>query len=321
VRKQRSSSPATHPTSTPRPNPASPDGVQAGDAAGPWQGDAHFARTCLESGVLRQSICHYQKRRATYRDILERRARENQIDFIEGVATARTPLAFLETVMVKSYETLVDSDTKVDVNTGIIAVGRLKSLIDSRGYSRDLLVMKVQLGRIADAVKSTVPQEMWGDVVQKLEELEQDSQALDVGTDSFDDDDDDDDPSIRPSSSTRTTSFDLRSTHGHRWRWGPLPVWTGRSRSRELGITLMLSLPRYCPCMPVRYVDPNKKHGRWYTALESFGRSCPGQFLAHHLFPHIEWYYNLKAHPECELGGEKILATEVTDPDEYARLY
>jgi hypothetical protein len=252
---------------------------------------------------------------------LERRARENQIDFIEGVATARTPLAFLETVMVKSYETLVDSDTKVDVNTGIIAVGRLKSLIDSRGYSRDLLVMKVQLGRIADAVKSTVPQEMWGDVVQKLEELEQDSQALDVGTDSFDDDDDDDDPSIRPSSSTRTTSFDLRSTHGHRWRWGPLPVWTGRSRSRELGITLMLSLPRYCPCMPVRYVDPNKKHGRWYTALESFGRSCPGQFLAHHLFPHIEWYYNLKAHPECELGGQKILATEVTDPDEYARLY
>ena len=35
ARKQRSSSPATHPTSTPRPNPSSPDGVQAGHAAGP----------------------------------------------------------------------------------------------------------------------------------------------------------------------------------------------------------------------------------------------------------------------------------------------
>jgi hypothetical protein len=108
----------------------------------------------------------YQKRRATDRDTLERRARENQIDFIEGVATALTPLAFLETVMVKSYETLVDSDTEVDVNTGIVAAGRLKSLIDSRDYSHDLLVIKVQLGQIADAVKSTVPQEMWGDVVQ-----------------------------------------------------------------------------------------------------------------------------------------------------------
>ena len=60
---------------------------------------------------------------------------------------------------------------EVDVNTGIVAAGRLKSLIDSRDYSHDLLVMKVQLGQIADAVKSTVPQKMWGDVVQKLEEL------------------------------------------------------------------------------------------------------------------------------------------------------
>ena len=50
--------------------------------------------------------------KATYRDILERRAGENRIDFIEGVATAITPIAFFETVMVKSYETLVDSDTR-----------------------------------------------------------------------------------------------------------------------------------------------------------------------------------------------------------------
>jgi len=38
-------------------------------------------------------------------------------------------------------------------------------------------------------------------------------------------------PSIRPGSSTRTTSFNLRSARRQRGRWGPLPVWTGRSRS------------------------------------------------------------------------------------------
>jgi hypothetical protein len=27
------------------------------------------------------------------------------------------------------------------------------------------------------------------------------------------------------------------------------------------------------------------------------------------------------AHPECELGGDAFRATEVTDPQEYARLY
>ena len=43
---------------------------------------------------------------AGLRDILERRARENQVDFVKGVATAITPMAFYETVMVKGYETL-----------------------------------------------------------------------------------------------------------------------------------------------------------------------------------------------------------------------
>ena len=153
--------------------------------------------------------------KATYREILERRAKANGVDFVEGVATAITPIAFFETVMVKSYETLVDSDTRVDVNTGIVAAGRLQSLIDSGDYSRDMLVMKVQLGQICDAVKSTVPQEMWGTIVEKLEELEQHQEALDVGTDSFDDADDE--PYDPTESSTRTTtSFDVRIAQRHR---------------------------------------------------------------------------------------------------------
>ena len=129
--------------------------------------------------------------KATYREILERRAKANGVDFVEGVATALTPIAFFETVMVRGYETLVDPGTVVDVNTGMLAAGRLQSLIDSRDYSRDLLVMRVQVGQICDAVKSTVPQEMWGEIVEKLEELEQHPEALDVGEDAFDDDDDD----------------------------------------------------------------------------------------------------------------------------------
>ena len=80
--------------------------------------------------------------------------------------------------MVKSYETLVDSDTRVDVHTGIVAAGRLQSLIDSRDYGHDLLVMKVQMAAICAAVKSTVPQSMWGEIVEKLDEAEQHQEAL-----------------------------------------------------------------------------------------------------------------------------------------------
>jgi deazaflavin-dependent oxidoreductase (nitroreductase family) len=36
---------------------------------------------------------------------------------------------------------------------------------------------------------------------------------------------------------------------------------------------------------------------------------------------HPQWYHNLLAHPECELGDEAFRADEVSDPDEYARLF
>jgi len=134
--------------------------------------------------------------------------------------------------------------------------------------------------------------------------------------------------------------------------------------------------------MPLHYVDPQQKRGRWYTALESFGRSRQGQFFSRHVlfridpwlyrvsggrYPriiggtataplvstgaksgerrehqlayfhdgpdpiliasnsggpkHPQWYYNLKAHPECEFGDERFVADEITDPDERARLF
>ena len=61
-----------------------------------------------------------QVARATYREILER-AKENSVDFIEGVATAVTPVVFLETVIVKGYQTLVDELTTVSYRDGMKA--------------------------------------------------------------------------------------------------------------------------------------------------------------------------------------------------------
>ena len=85
---------------------------------------------------------------------------------VEGVATALTPIAFFETVMVKSYETLVDSDTRVDVHTGIVAAGRLQSLIDSRDHRREIAELRFQVGKIGEAVRSVVPQSMWAQIIR-----------------------------------------------------------------------------------------------------------------------------------------------------------
>ena len=93
--------------------------------------------------------------------------------------------------MVRRYENLVDSDTRVDVNTGIVAAGRPQSLIDSRQCSRDLLVMKVRWTRSVTRSSSHCRRRCgWRSSFEKLEELEQHPEALDVGADSFNDADD-----------------------------------------------------------------------------------------------------------------------------------
>ena len=107
------------------------------------------------------------------------------------VGHSSSSMAFYETVMVKGYETLVDSDTKVDVNTGMIAAGRLQTLIDSRASGTRIADLMVQMGRIIDAIHSTVPEEMWPEIMRKIDR----PVAADTPADEFEDRDDaEDDP-------------------------------------------------------------------------------------------------------------------------------
>jgi hypothetical protein len=121
--------------------------------------------------------------RATYRAILERRAQENGVDFVNGVATAITPMAFYETVMVKGYETLVDSDTTVDVNTGMVAAARLQALIESRAGRTSMAEILYKMDRIINAIHATVPEELWPEILRKIDG----PAAADRLTDEFDD--------------------------------------------------------------------------------------------------------------------------------------
>jgi hypothetical protein len=121
--------------------------------------------------------------KATYRNILERRAQENGLDFVNGVVTAITPMALYETVMVKGYETLAGPDTKVDVNTAMMAAARLQALIDARAGQLDITDARVRLDRIITAVRSTVPESMWPDIVRKIEgDAPADPQHRQLGT-------------------------------------------------------------------------------------------------------------------------------------------
>ena len=109
-----------------------------------------------------------QVARATYREILERRAKENSVDFIEGVATAITPLAVLETIMVKGYQTLVDEHTSVSYRDAMEAALKLNEIARKDEGAMDRARMLADMGRIIEVVRTFIPAERWPDVQAAL---------------------------------------------------------------------------------------------------------------------------------------------------------
>jgi len=106
--------------------------------------------------------------KATYREIAERRAKESQTDFVNGVATAITPLAVLETIMVRGYETLVDDRTVVSYRDGLDAALKLEEIRRRDEGSLDKAQLIAEMGRIIDTVKEFVPKEKWPELQARL---------------------------------------------------------------------------------------------------------------------------------------------------------
>jgi len=92
-------------------------------------------------------------------------------------------MAFYETVLVKGYETLVDSGTRVEVNTGMIAAARLQALTESRASGTRIADLMAQMGHIINAVHSTVPEELWPEILRKIDG----PVAADMPADEFED--------------------------------------------------------------------------------------------------------------------------------------
>ena len=92
--------------------------------------------------------------------------------------------------MNKAFRALVDDRTEVSVEIGLRAAEKLQSVLDGGERDTEVLELKVALYQTRQAVRAVVPESMWGAIIAKLDEAEQDQEALDVGKDSFDGDDD-----------------------------------------------------------------------------------------------------------------------------------
>ncbi|MBX7135033.1 MAG: hypothetical protein K1X67_20400 [Fimbriimonadaceae bacterium] len=106
--------------------------------------------------------------KARYRDILERRAAEREIDFVNGVGTAITPLAYLEAMMVKGFERLVQDDTEVSPEMGLKAAEKLHKAIGAVDPHAQNAKFLAEMGRVIDVVKSLLPQSSWPELRARL---------------------------------------------------------------------------------------------------------------------------------------------------------
>ncbi|AEQ21079.1 conserved hypothetical protein [Rhodococcus phage E3] len=124
-----------------------------------------------------QSIYNHAKRhfaidnaaRAVHREILERRAVQTDIDFVNGVAHAITPLALLESTVVKGYQAITSPDVQVDVKTAIAAAVKLHELTSTDEKAAEAAQIMAQLNQVIQAVRKVVPEQYWDQIVDELE--------------------------------------------------------------------------------------------------------------------------------------------------------
>lgn len=139
--------------------------------------------------------------RAIYRQIMEDRAREHELNFVEGATTAVNAMSYLETMMVKAYKKLTDENfDNVSVEMGMNAAIKLHEMTRKDAGLAEAAKSMNEMNRIIAAVKDVVPERYFNEILARLEggegvieaSVEPDPEDDDEFDPDFDNDEDDD---------------------------------------------------------------------------------------------------------------------------------
>ena len=108
--------------------------------------------------------------RAVYRQIMEDRAKEYELNFIEGTTTGVNAMSYLETMMVKAYKKLTDDNfDNVSVEMGMNAAVKLHDMTRKDAGLAEAAKAMNEMNRIINAVKETVPEKYFNEILARLE--------------------------------------------------------------------------------------------------------------------------------------------------------
>lgn len=96
---------------------------------------------------------------AVLRRIIERRAAEQDRDYINGIGHAVTTYGVLEAIMVKGYAQVADENTQISVKDTILAATKLDELTNRDAAQQGMAEVLVKVDRILRAIREVVPEE------------------------------------------------------------------------------------------------------------------------------------------------------------------
>lgn len=108
--------------------------------------------------------------KAVYRQIMEDRAKEHELNFIEGTTTGVNAMSYLETMMVKAYKKLTDDNfDNVSVEMGMNAAVKLHDMTRKDAGLAEAAKAMNEMNRIINAVKEVVPEQYYNQILAMLD--------------------------------------------------------------------------------------------------------------------------------------------------------
>lgn len=105
---------------------------------------------------------------AIHRKILEQRAKAAGADLEYGIGVQLDYIAYLQSMMVKGYENLIDPSTEVAAKDGLNAAKELDELRRKAEGQIDKAQVMAEMNRVIGVVKALLPKEKWPELQAAL---------------------------------------------------------------------------------------------------------------------------------------------------------
>lgn len=135
-------------------------------------------------GLDRRAVSNHYRNHLNLEDaaitrIIEREASLLDEDFEEGVKGILARRVYLETALKKAQEALVNGDITVEPKDAVAIIEKLDKL-ENESSEAALAKLKIELGAYIQAMKEVVPSDMWGDIEERMYQLVQRADTLEI---------------------------------------------------------------------------------------------------------------------------------------------